>query len=234
MKMAYVFVALGALGCNTRPSSSPEANADVQQARAAIRALEERDASEVRACEADARSCFESLADGGPSDACEELRDQCREAKEALDDVRTPVVNCWRDVEECAERGKAFPQGDASPGATDAGASCAVRPRDCEDMGEEADEDRNPVLECRSEVRECLRSVRHRGDWRAECGEAREACGDICGLAGRASRERPRGRAEGARQRMRQLLETLRERRHGGRSRGDHESTDDRADAGGN
>lgn len=218
MKTAYVFVALGVLACNTRSSSSAqpsaEANATIQQARAAIRSLEDRDTSAIQACEADAQSCFEALADGGASDACEALREQCREAKDALDDVRTPVVDCWNQVEDCAQAGKGFRQGDAS---ADAGTSCSVEPRDCEDMGQDADEDRNPVLECRSEVFECIRSIRQRpSDWRAECGEVREACSEICGLAERAVREHDRRRPDGVRARIRRLLDGLRERRHGG------------------
>ncbi len=216
MKTASVLVALGIFACNTQSPNSGEVDPILAQARAAILALEGRDASEVQACEADVRSCFEALPDAGAAGACEALSDQCREAKDGLDDVRAPVVDCWHQVEACVERGKAFPEGDAGVASADAGAACSVKPGDCQDMGHDADEDRNPVLECRSEVRECLQSVRQQRDWRAECGEAREACSEICGLAGRAMRERRPDRAEGARERVRHLLDGLRQRRHGG------------------
>jgi hypothetical protein len=231
MKTAFAIVALSVLACNTQTAGSAGSTGPIQQAQAAIRALEDRDAATVEACEADVRTCFESNADGGASGACEALRDQCREAKEALEDVRRPAVDCWHEVEDCAEHQKPFPHGDAT--ASDAGAGCGVKPRDCGQMGDDADQDRNPILECKSEVKECLSSIRHRqNDWREECGDVRDACSNICGLAARSGREHgSSNRAGGARDRIRQLLEGLRQR-HGGHGRGDHGSPDDRSDAG--
>jgi hypothetical protein len=237
MKTASAIAAIAALGilaCNTEaPSPGGVTTDSLAQASAAIHALEQRDEASAAACDADVRTCFESIADGGSSGACEALREQCQEAKDALDDVRKPPVACWHQVEECARHGKGFAYGDAGAApANDAGASCGVRPRDCQGMGHDADQDRNPILECRSEVRECLSSVWHRADdWRAECGDVRDACSSICGLAASAGREHGHGeRAEGLRDRLRQLLDGMRQRRHGGH--GSHGSHDDGADAG--
>jgi hypothetical protein len=228
MKTAFAIVALGALACTSQPGGSGENASPIQQARAAIKALEDRDEAAIEACMADVRSCLSSVADGGASGVCEELREQCRQAEEALEGVRKPAVDCWRGVERCADEGKSFAATDAGPEpAADAGASCHVRPRDCAGMGEDSDDDRNPILECKSEVRQCLSSVRHReSDWRDECGDVREACSDICGLAVRASHEHGRrgGHAEGLRSRMRDLLSRMRDRRHDGH--GSHDGAD--------
>jgi hypothetical protein len=223
-------MALGVLACDTKSATGGgESAATIQQARAAIKALEDRDAAAVEACEADVRSCFAALPDGGGAGACEDLREQCREAKEALEDVRKPAVDCWRHVEQCAVRGKPFAHGDAGA-APDAGPHCSVAPKDCTEAGEDADEDRNPILECKSEVRECLSSVKHRADdWREQCGEVREACSDICGLAKAGHERGRRGERDGLRERIRQLLERIRARKHGSRG---HGSDDHGADAG--
>lgn len=234
MKTAFAIVALGALACTSQPSSSGEDASSIQQARAAIKALEDRDESAVEACNADLKSCLSSVADGGAAGVCEELREQCRQAEEALEGVRKPAVDCWRGVERCADEGKSF-AADAGPAPTaDAGASCNVRPRDCAGLSEDSDDDRTPILECKSEVRQCLSSVWHRpSDWREECGDVRDACSEICGLSVRASHEHGRrgAQAEGLRSRVRDLLSRLRDRRHGDR---DRDRDDDGEDAGKN
>jgi hypothetical protein len=225
MKSAYAFCLLGVFACGS-PAKSSTSDPTLGQAEEAIHALESHDSDAVQACGRQVNECEDKSGDAG-SGACEQLEQHCQELADTLANVRGPAVSCWKTVIQCVRHGERFAsEGDAG---ADAGGTCAVKPRDCRHAGDDADEERSPVLECGQAVGECFQSVKeHADDAREVCADVSDDCHHICGAAVEASHEPEShsGQAGPLKARMQELLQRLRDHRRGG-----HHG-DDAADAG--